>query len=77
MDQIYLAPTDIIDSDSKPIIEYARGVVDKANNPLEQAVKLYYAVRDEIRYYPYYPFYRPEHYRASNVLRDGRGHCVP
>lgn len=77
MEQIYLAPTDIIDSDSRPIIEYAREVVDKAKNPLEQAVKLYYAVRDGIRYYPYYPFYRPEHYRASNVLRDGRGHCVP
>ena len=77
MDQIYLAPTDIIDSDSKPIIEYAREVVDKANNPVEQAVKLYYVVRDGIRYDPYYPFYRPEHYRASNVLQHGRGYCVP
>jgi transglutaminase-like putative cysteine protease len=76
MNQIYLAPTDIIDSDSKAIIEHAREVVDEAKNPVEQAVKLYYAVRDGIRYDPYYPFYRPEHYRASNVLRDGRGYCV-
>jgi transglutaminase-like putative cysteine protease len=76
MDQIYLEPTAIIDSDSKPIIEHAREVVDEANNPVERAVKLYYAVRDGIRYDPYYPFYRPEHYRASNVLRDGRGYCV-
>ena len=52
MDQIYLAPTAIIDSDSKPIIEYAREVVDKANDPVERAVKLYYAVRDGIRYSP-------------------------
>jgi transglutaminase-like putative cysteine protease len=77
MDQIYLEPTAIIDSDSKPIIEHARGVVvDEADKPVEQAVKLYYAVRDGIRYDPYYPFYRPEHYRASNVLRHGRGYCV-
>ena len=76
MDQIYLEPTAIIDSDSKPIIEHAREVVDEANNPVERAVKLYYAVRDGIRYDPYYPFYRSEHYRASNVLRNGRGYCV-
>ena len=49
MDQIYLKPTAIIDSDSKPIIEHAMGVVDEANNPVERAVKLYYAVRDGIR----------------------------
>ena len=77
MDQIYLEPTDIIDSDSKSIIEHAKRVVDETINPVEQAVKLYYAVRDGIRYDPYYPFYRPEHYRASNVLRYGRGYCVP
>jgi transglutaminase-like putative cysteine protease len=77
MDQIYLKPTAIIDSDSKPIIEHARGVVDEADKPVERAVKLYYAVRDGIRYDPYYPFYRPEHYRASNVLQHGRGYCVP
>ena len=76
MDQIYLEPTAIIDSDSKPIIEHTREIINKTNNPIEQAVKLYYAVRDGIRYDPYYPFYRPEHYRASNVLRDGRVYCV-
>ena len=76
MDQLYLAPTGIIDSDSKTIIEFAREVVDKAKSQTEQAVMLYYAVRDGIRYDPYFPFYRPEHYRASNVLRIGRGYCV-
>jgi transglutaminase-like putative cysteine protease len=33
-------------------------------------------VRDGIWYDPYYPFYLPEHYRASNVLKSGRGYCV-
>ncbi len=45
-------------------------------DPIEMAVKLYYAVRDGIWYDPYYPFYLPEHYRASNVLKSGRGYCV-
>ncbi len=72
----YLQPTPIIDSDHPEIVAYANRVVDKARGPVEQAVKLYYAVRDGIWYDPYYPFYKPEHYRASNVLRSGRGYCV-
>ncbi len=43
---------------------------------IDRAVKIYYAVRDGIRYDPYYPFHLPEHYRASNVLKSGRGYCV-
>ena len=72
----YLDPTAIIDSDHPDITAHAEKTIDGAENPLEQAVKLYYAVRDGIWYDPYYPFYLPEHYRASNVLRSGRGYCV-
>jgi transglutaminase-like putative cysteine protease len=43
---------------------------------VSRAVKLYYAVRDAIWYDPYLPFYRPEHYRASHVLKKGRAFCV-
>ena len=25
---------------------------------------------------PYYPFYLPEHYRASNILKSGRGFYI-
>jgi len=42
-----------------------------------KAVRLYYAVRDGIRYDPYYPFFLPFHYRASQVLKAGRGFCIP
>ena len=69
----YLCPTPIIDSDHESIITYAEDVVQDAGpDPVSQAVKLYYAVRDDIWYDPYLPFYRPEHYRASNVLKKGR-----
>jgi transglutaminase-like putative cysteine protease len=77
MDKKYLDPTAIIDSDHKTIIEYANDTVrHSGKDPVETAVKLYYAVRDDIWYDPYYPFYLPEHYRASNILKSGRGFCI-
>ena len=77
IDKKYLSPTAIIDSDNNEIIEHAQDILgDGAQEPIEKAVKLYYAVRDEIWYDPYYPFYLPEHYRASNILKSGRGYCV-
>ncbi|MBW2066146.1 MAG: transglutaminase domain-containing protein [Deltaproteobacteria bacterium] len=73
----YLRPTSIIDSDHEEILVFAYDVIkDDGEGPVDKAVKLYYAVRDGIWYDPYYPFYLPEHYRASNVLRSGRGYCV-
>jgi transglutaminase-like putative cysteine protease len=76
IDPEYLQPTAIIDSDHPRIVEYAREVAGEAREPIEQAVKIYYAVRDGIRYNPYTPFYRPEHYRASSVLAWRQGYCV-
>jgi transglutaminase-like putative cysteine protease len=77
VDDKYLSPTAIIDSDHKEIVAYAREKTKGCgDDPIEKAVRLYYAVRDGIWYDPYYPFYLPEHFRASNVLRSGRGYCV-
>ncbi len=77
MDEKYLSATAIIDSDHKTIVEYAKETVkDAGNDPVDKAVKLYYAVRDDIRYDPYYPFYLPGHYRASNIIKSGRGFCI-
>jgi transglutaminase-like putative cysteine protease len=73
----YLTATPILDSDSKVIIDFAMSTVaDTDDDPISKAIKLYYAVRDGIWYDPYIPFYRPEHYRASNVLKRGRAFCI-
>ena len=73
----YQRPTDIIDSHAKSIQAYAAELTkDSGASPVDQAVSLYYGVRDDIWYDPYYPFFLPEHYRASNVLKSGRGYCV-
>jgi len=76
MDKRYLLATPIIDSDHRTIIEYAINTISGTEDTIERAVKLYYAVRDGIWYTPYYPFYLADHYRASNVLKSGRGYCV-
>ncbi len=73
----YLAATEIIDSNHKTIQDYAVRIVCGEEDAVEIAKKLYLAVRDDIRYDPYSPFYLPEHYRASLVLRRGRGFCIP
>jgi transglutaminase-like putative cysteine protease len=74
---LYLSPTPVIDSDHPSIQDYARAMVQEIEDPVEMAVRLYFAVRDGIRYDPYSPFYLPEHYRASYVLKRGRSFCVP
>ncbi|MEW6377627.1 MAG: transglutaminase-like domain-containing protein [Thermodesulfobacteriota bacterium] len=73
----YLTPTSIIDSDHKSIRDYAADIIRGSKDPIDIAVKLYLVVRDDIRYDPYSPFYLPEHYRASYVLKRGRSFCVP
>ena len=76
INQKYLDPTPIIDSDHPSIIDYATETIGETTDTIQRAIKLYYAVRDGTWYDPYYPFYLPEHYRASNVLKSGRGYCV-
>jgi transglutaminase-like putative cysteine protease len=73
----YLTPTAIIDSDHKSIRDYAIKAIGGSTDPIKIAIKLYLAVRDGILYDPYAPFYLPEHYRASYVLKRGRSFCVP
>ena len=68
----------MIDSDHKKIVQHAMDLVNNlGEDPIEKAIKHFYAVRDGIWYDPYSPFHWPEHYRASNVLKNGRGYCVP
>ena len=76
IDTIYLTPTAIVDSDHKDVIGYAKKVIGTAQDPIDRAVRLFYAVRDDIRYDPYSPFYLPEHYKASYMLKAGKGFCV-
>lgn len=73
----YLAPAKFVDSDHPAVVAFARRVADPAMSPREIAVKLYYAVRDEFIYDPYYFDVSEQGLKASHVIEAGRGFCVP
>jgi transglutaminase-like putative cysteine protease len=71
-----LAATPIIDSGHPAVIEFATSRAAGAGSQDEQAIRLYYAVRDEIRYDPYDAAVEVDTLRASATLERGRGWCV-
>ncbi len=76
MNDATLRPTGLIDSDHPAVRAFAarhgRGTDER-----ERAVALYYAVRDGFRYDPYRIDLSPQGMKASTVLGNGHGWCVP
>jgi transglutaminase-like putative cysteine protease len=72
----YLAPTPYIDCDNQQIADYAHGLTRPDASPVENAISLYYAVRDDVRYDPYNILLDPVHLKASCTLQARRGYCV-
>jgi len=73
-----LKPGVVINSDHPDVKKYASEILGSSElTDREKAVKLYLRVRDDIRYNPYLPFYKPEHYLSSNVIRNRTGFCIP
>lgn len=72
-----LQATYFLDCDNPQLIEYAQQVTEGANSDIEKAVKLYYAVRDDIRYNPYNVDMSREGMRASKALADKEAFCIP
>ncbi len=71
-----MRPTAFIDSDHPAVqafaAEHGRGTSER-----ERAVALFYAVRDGYRYDPYRLDLSPVGMKASTVLANGYGWCVP
>lgn len=75
--ETYLRPTITLDSRHPKVAAFAaQTVAGVGRDPIQRAIQLYLAVRDGIRYDPYVPFHKQEHYRASTILAKGRGYCV-
>lgn len=72
----YTQPTWFIDSDSPRVIALAQEAVAGASDDVERAVRLFYAVRDGVRYSAYGIGFGRESFRASHVLERGHGWCV-
>lgn len=71
-----LNPTAFIDSDHAAVREFAARHSHHADGDRDNAVSLYYAVRDGFRYDPYSIELTLRGLRASHVLATGRGWCV-
>lgn len=72
-----LAPTWYLDSDHPEVIEFARRTVGDATDPVDRAVRLFYAVREGTRYDPYTFRLVKEDYKASSVLHMDATFCIP
>jgi transglutaminase-like putative cysteine protease len=75
-DPATLAPAVLVDSDHPAVVAYARQHA-VGSTAREQAVALTLAVRDGFRYDPYHCDLSPHGMKASTVLAQGHGWCVP
>ncbi|WP_460159007.1 transglutaminase-like domain-containing protein [Pseudomonas sp. S1_H07] len=75
--QQYLNPGPFIDSDHPAVIDFTETHRGTDRDPLAQAVSLYYAVREAVRYNPYTFSRDPATLRGSYALAAGESYCVP
>jgi transglutaminase-like putative cysteine protease len=73
----YVQPSATIDSDQAAVSAFAREKAGDACDAIQKAIRLYYAVRDDIRYDPYSIELTVEGLKASHTLSARRAWCVP
>ncbi len=72
----YLKPTEFLDFDNSDVREFAGRNSDENKTAKENAVSLYYAVRDGFTYNPYALDLRREGLKASNLVGRKSGYCI-
>jgi transglutaminase-like putative cysteine protease len=70
-------PGELLDSEHPVLRRFVEAAIGSAEDPRERAVRLFYAVRDRIRYDPFVCTREREDYRASVVAQTPRNWCVP
>lgn len=73
--EVYLKPTENIDSDHPAIRELVRSLTSDAEDQIKAAVTLFNYVRDAIPY-NMYAFKPGASFRASVILQNGEGWCL-
>lgn len=69
-------PTLTIESAHPAVANFAREIAGQEGSDIERAVRLYYAVRDTVRYDPYRINLTIEGMKASTTLESKTGWCV-
>jgi transglutaminase-like putative cysteine protease len=70
------SPTKTIESTHPEVVQFARSQTTNATTDVEQAIRLFYGVRDGFRYDPYQIDLTIGGMKASTTLEAGRGWCV-
>lgn len=73
---VITSATSTIESTHPAVVNFTGRHAGEAAGEREQAVKLFYAVRDSIRYDPYHIDLTVDGMKASTTLATGRGWCV-
>jgi len=73
----HLQPTPIIDSEHASVQSFTYHHAGRSNNMTDRAIRLFYAVRDEIRYNPYLYNLTFNDQKASVTLEKKESWCVP
>ena len=73
----YLKAGQFIDSGHADVEAFACKITAGSADGISRAIRLYYAVRDDITYDPYYVGDARSYFRASDCLRAKRGFCIP
>ncbi len=76
MERAELKATQTIESTHPAVVQFAGRHAGDATDEVEQAVRLFYAVRDGFRYDPYQIDLTIAGMKASTTLEVGRGWCV-
>ncbi len=72
----HLRATPFITAADPRVVSFAREATAGTADDREKAVRLYYAVRDGIRYDPRSIVLTPEGFSATRCLTEGRGFCI-
>lgn len=71
-----LISTEFLDHDSIGVRAFVGRVLKNPGTPTENAIALYYAVRDKINYEVYGADLSREGLKASSIISRGRGFCI-
>jgi transglutaminase-like putative cysteine protease len=74
---LYLESTWFLDSDSPEVSSFSARTIGDAVSDIDRAVRLYYAIRDGIRYNPYAMSRERADFRASAIAGAESAFCVP
>jgi len=72
----YLKPTFFMDYENEMVREKVESLISGIKDDKEKAIKLFYFVRDKIKYNPYSPWEKKEDYKSSVILKRGFGYCI-